>query len=789
MEERQELELEREPEERYLKETIEAAEKQLAQAHEAMEKRQSELAEIKKEVRENTEHGIRDLSDTADFEALVELNQSIAPVAQITADCDELMRKIRRLENLIRTPYFARIDFCFEGEEIPEKVYIGRTSLMEKGASEIYVYDWRSPIASVFYRFMTGEAYYDAPNGRIEGNVERKRQYEIKDSRLLYFFDTNVSISDEILKHLLSKNTSPQMKTIVETIQKEQDIVIRNMENDLLMIQGVAGSGKTSIALHRAAYLMYQGLQGSLAANNILILSPNSAFEQYISNVLPELGEENAVSMVFEDLLEALLKEKKIQPQGAFLEKAVAHSSYTELAKRSMEFKTSERFKEILDRFVEEIPRSAIEYQDVYFRDELIAPKEDLKESILRRPGVPLAERLRQLEKRIFEDISINRKDKTRGGRVEVMQELQEFTRLDVYDLYEKLWRDEGYFLTIVEGRKEEGSLRQEDACLRGTEPGDRCSKEAQRSRSEACMAKAENIDEKDLHEIRRYTLENLESGCIYFDDAIAILYLYLRIYDCRDYRHIRQVIIDEAQDYYPLQYEIFRMLFPDAKYTVLGDINQTLTKREKLSFYEQVRDILKKRNSSFIALDKSFRCTNEILRFSLQVLSGGKQRDAEISGKAAGLTLPDKCDEEQGVEIKCFNRNGDQVETKAFDTAEEYLDGIVREVEVCREKGFETICLLCKTRENSRRLFTRLESRLKLQMLDDDGAGKLEGNFIMPSYMAKGLEFDAVIICDADSRNYFDEDDKKILYVECTRALHRLSVFCEGEVTPLIKG
>ena len=843
MEERQELELEREsklereselerePEERYLKRTIEAAEKQLAQAHEAMEKRQSELAEVKKEVQENTEHGIRDLSDTADFEALVELNQSVAPIAQMAADCDELMRKIRRLENLIRTPYFARIDFCFEGEEVPEKVYIGRTSLMEKGASEIYVYDWRSPIASVFYRFMTGEAYYDAPNGRIEGNVERKRQYEIKNSQLLYFFDTNVSISDEILKHLLSQNTSPQMKTIVETIQREQDIVIRNMENDLLMIQGVAGSGKTSIALHRAAYLMYQGLQGSLAANNILILSPNSAFEQYISNVLPELGEENAVSEVFEDLLGTLLKEKKIQPQSAFLEKAVSHSSYTGLAKRSMEFKTSERFKEILDRFVEEIPRSAIEYQDVYFRDELIVPKEELKESILRRPGVPLAERLKQLEKRVFEDISINRKDKTRGGRVEVMQELQEFTRLDVYDLYEKLWRDEDYFRRIVEGkeerreeerreeeerkeeeRKEEGGLRQEEACLQGAESGDRWG-EAQWGRSEACAAKAENIGEKGLHEIRRYTLENLESGCIYFDDAIAILYLYLKIYDCRDYRHIRQVIIDEAQDYYPLQYEIFRMLFPDAKYTVLGDINQTLTKRERLSFYEQVRDILKKRNSSLIALDKSFRCTNEILHFGLQVLSGGKLRDAAPSAvskagmpsvgmsdaempsaemPSAGMPdaeMPDKCGEEQGSGIKCFNRSGDQVEMRAFDMAEEYLDGIVREVGICREKGFETICLLCKTRENCRRLLARLESRLKLQILDDDGAGKLEGNFIMPSYMAKGLEFDAVIICDADSQNYFDEDDRKILYVECTRALHRLSVFCEGEVTPLIKG
>ena len=297
-------------EETHLREILEEAERQLKQAHEAVERKETELQELKREIRENTEHGAADLSTTDGFEALVELNQSIAPVTNLVADYDETMRKIHRLNNLIKCPYFARIDFCFEGEEIPEQIYIGKTSLTGEKAVEIYVYDWRSPIASVFYRFMTEEAFYDAPAGRITGRVELKRQYEIRDSRLLYFFDTDRSINDEILKQLLSKNTSPKMKTIVETIQKEQDIVIRNLESDLLMIQGVAGSGKTSIALHRAAYLMYQGLQSRLAANNILILSPNSTFEQYISEVLPELGEENAVSMVFEDILRSLLGEK-----------------------------------------------------------------------------------------------------------------------------------------------------------------------------------------------------------------------------------------------------------------------------------------------------------------------------------------------------------------------------------------------------------------------------------------------------------------------------------------------
>lgn len=745
----EEMRLERDVEEAYLLKTKEMAREQLAQARNAMDQGQREMEEARKELREDTEsgmgNGFRNYSNAADFEALVELSQNAAPLAQIEAGCQELMRKIRRLEKLLDSPYFARIDFCFEGEEEPEKVYIGRTALMEKGATKIYVYDWRSPIASVFYRFMTGEAYYDAPNGRIEGKVERKRQYEIKGGCLHYFFDTNVSISDEILKQLLGKNTSPKMKTIVETIQRDQDIVIRNMENDLLMIQGVAGSGKTSIALHRAAYLMYQGVQSGLSANNILILSPNSTFEQYISDVLPELGEENVVSMVFEDLLHSMLKEKDIQPANVFLEKAVSHSSYGQLAKRSMEFKTSDRFQEILDWFVEEIPQWGIEYRDVCLEEELMVPKEELKRRVMQRPEVPLALRLEQLKSYALEEVFGGKRDKR---RITVLQELQSFIKINVYDLYERLWRDGSYF----------------------GEPG----------------------AEDDIEQIREYTLENLESGRLYYDDAIAVLYVYLKIYDSHKYRHIRQVIIDEAQDYYPLQYEIFRLLFPGAKYTVLGDINQTLTKREDISFYGQVRGKLGRKNSALITLDKSFRCTNEILRFSLRFL------DAELEVKTS--------DEQEGMEgvsakkspeidscrkpaiIRCFNRSGDGVEAAALDTSEEYLDRIVREAAICREKGLETVCLLCKTKDSCSRLFARLRSRMELRMFGDDGIGELKGNLLLPSYMAKGLEFDAVIVCDADAGSYYDDDDKKILYVECTRALHRLSLFCEGELTPLIQ-
>lgn len=730
-------------EEAHLRETLEEAERQLAQAYDAVGRKETELQELKREIRENTEHGPADLSTTDGFEALVELSQSVAPVTNLVADYDETLRKIDRLKSLIKCPYFARIDFCFEGEEIPEKIYIGRTSLTEEKAVEIYVYDWRSPIASVFYRFMTEEAFYDAPAGRITGRVDLKRQYEIKDSRLLYFFDTDRSISDEILKQLLSKNTSPKMKTIVETIQKEQDIVIRNLESDLLMIQGVAGSGKTSIALHRAAYLMYQGLQSRLSANNILILSPNTTFEQYISEVLPELGEENVVSMVFEDILQSVLKEKaiwkaastaqeesgnghtgvsRIQPQKEFLENAVSNSTYGNFMKKSMRFKTSEAFLRLLDRFAEEIPLHETAFQDIYFEGSLVVEKEELRRRALQRPETPLAVRLEQLRVRVLEDIFGNRKGAGEEKAI-LLEEMQKFTELNLCGLYRSFWNNESYF-----------------------------------QKADACGVSAE-----ELEEIRSCTLENLETDSLHYDDAVAVLYLYLKLHGCNDYRNIRQVIIDEAQDYYPLQFEIFRILFPNARYTVLGDINQTLSKQEDGTFYEQIRRILKKKKSSLITLDKSFRCTNEILQFSLQFIRERPQ-------------------------IESFNRSGDAVEVRVFDARGDYLSGILREMENCREKGYGTICLLCKTEEGCQRLFCELRSRTEVRLAGEDGLEGLKGCFILPSYMAKGLEFDAVLICDGDSNTYQSRDDRKLLYIECTRALHRLSLFCRGQLTPLLE-
>ena len=710
-------------EEKRLAQTISLAEEQLKQAKEAADKKKSEIIEAKKDVRENTEHGITSLYTSDGFEALVELSQYINPVTDKIIDYEEEEHKILLLEKMIKSPYFARIDFKFDDEDEFEKIYIGRSSLRKNSYQEMYVYDWRSPIASVFYRFMTGEAFYDAPCGRVTGELNLKRQYGIKNGTLEYFFDSDVQIVDEFLRQLLSQNTTAKMKAIVETIQHEQDVVIRDMENDLLMVQGVAGSGKTSIALHRAAYLMYQGLQTKLSANNIMIISPNSIFEQYISNVLPELGEDNVISSVFEDILSELLNGRKIQSRNDFLENLIVNSKYKEISRNSIEFKTSSFFREILDQFLIDIPRQWIEFEDVYYEGKCVVSGQILKDKILGRPETPLGIKLEQLEDYILEQIFGT--GKGRGHKEEknlIKQEIQKFIKIDIVELYKILFSNEAYFYSL----------------LQNSNPS------------------------QNIKNIWKYTKENLEADSLYYDDAIAIAYLYLKIYGTNKYKNIKQVVIDEAQDYYPLQYEIFNFLFSNAKFTILGDMKQTLAKKEDISFYEQIQKILNKKKSSLIMLDKSFRCTNEILNFSLKFI-------------------------EQSSQIKSFNRNGDSPKVYIADNSEIFIDEIVKEIKLCQEKGFQSICLICKTEKNSTYLFNKIKHKLDIQLIKNGSVSDLQGVFILPVYMSKGLEFDTVLICDADSQNYHDEDDKNLLYVACTRALHKLSLFCENEVSPLI--
>lgn len=729
-----------------LNQTISIAEEQLSSLRKNSEKVREEILEAKKQLREETNHSLSNLWVKDNFYDLIEIGQYAKPISHKISEYEVEAAKIMALEKLLNSPYFARIDFKFQDEDEYENIYIGRSSLIDDDSSEIYVYDWRSPISSIFYRFGIGEAFYEAPSGKITGEVNLKRQYEINNGKLEYFFDADIQIIDEFLRKMLSQNTSSKMKTIVETIQKDQDMIIRNMEMDLMMVQGVAGSGKTSVALHRAAYLMYQGLSDKLSSNNILIISPNTLFEQYISNVLPELGEKNVNSKTFEELIINILNGPKIETRNELLETLL--SSNDNLTKSSMEFKCSSEFVEILNRFINDLPRKWIDFKDVYYDGKHISNRQLSKNRILNeKRAITLSSRLKQLEASILEEVHKNHKTrlekltdfvttyKEHSFELEetarmlsiyestnLIKEIRKFTKLNPLELYRKLFTNKSYFYSLSKG-----------------------------------IDLPENIED-----ILDFTFKNLNNDVLSYGDAVALSFLSLKLNTNNGYSEIRQIVIDEAQDYYPIHFEILNLLFPKSRYTILGDINQTIGKQENLSLYERVNKILCKKKSTLITMDKSFRSTSEILEFSKKFLN-------------------------DDFKINSFSRKGNSPIVQSSSTLTELKDNIINEIKTSRENNYQSIGLICKTEKEASSLYKILKDEIQIKLIKSDSMATLDGTFIIPIYLSKGLEFDSVLILNTDKNTYYSKDDKNLLYIACTRALHRLSLFYTGEISPLL--
>lgn len=706
-------------EEEKLEETMAEARLQLDDAINANDKNREMIQAAKKEIRENTSHSIGNLWGSDGFEALVELSQAMNPVTERTAIYEFTEVKIKKLRSILESPYFARIDFCFSEGNHTEQIYIGHHSLKKENVYKLLIHDWRSPVASVFYRFAPGNAYYDAPVGRIEGKLLLKRQFEIKDGQLDYFFDADLQVFDDFLRKLLSHNTSPKMKTIVESIQRDQDLVIRDMENDLLIVQGVAGSGKTSIALHRAAYLMYQGLSDRLEGREILIISPHKLFEQYIANVIPELGEENVRTVIFDQILKDLI-DRKFETKNIFLERVLSNGSQSGLKRDAMTFKGSADFITILDRFIAEIPERFMNIRDISYKGETIFTRAEIISRLQINPDTPLKTKLGYLEEAINEKVYQKWR---RPLKSSLRSEMMRFAEIDAFYLYQQLYESGRTFFKMATGIKLPDGI------------------------NKILAATKRNLAHKNLN----------------YDDALALGYLNLRLFGAREYSTIKQVIIDEGQDYYPLHYEIINRLFLKSKLTILGDINQTLQKSEDLSFYQQITKRLNRKKSALVTMNKSYRCTSEILRFSKKFI------DDEIP-------------------VESFNRSGAEPVLLGAPNFVELVDRLAEAICQCRQEGYQSIGLIVKTQKNTTVLFDALSKKMQVNLIRHETVAEIEGVSIMPVYLSKGLEFDAVFICDVNQANYQSEADQRLLYISCTRALHRLYLLWEGQPSPLLE-
>jgi len=665
----------------------------------------------------------------------------------------EFERKlVDKYESMISSPYFARMDFKEEGEEKAEKCYIGISNLINEDF-DFLIYDWRAPISSMFYDFEIGNAYYKCPEGIINGKISMKRQYKINDGKIHYMFDSNIKIDDEVLQDILSKSSDNKMKAIITTIQKEQNKAIRNEKYKNLIVQGPAGSGKTSVALHRIAYLLYKH-RDIITAKNIVIFSPNNIFNDYISNVLPQLGEDNMLQTTFKEYMHKVLEDVDGKEDYCEMMENIFGDKSEQLYDvriKSLKFKSSVEFVNLLKAYIEHLVKMSRDFGDITLRGEAIISAVEIQELFYKDyKSLPLMGKLEKLRQRIvyliepyekrLVDKVVEEMEKSHeylekneivkaskslvGGEIkDIVNEVEQKTKFDLMDCYKSLY--EGL----------EGFLR---------------------------MANVK-YDNESIREIKRYTLENLRAKKINYEDQIALLFIKGAVGGIPKIEEVKYVIIDEAQDYAPLQYEIFNQLFSKANKTILGDISQSINPYMNVGSYNNVVNILKPEDTSIINLTKSYRSTMEITKFSRKILR-------------------------EEIHDEYVERSGDWPKLTGLLDEEDINERIVKEVKAYKDEGHNSIGIITKNIDEAQRVYNYLRDRINVKMIVSEDDEYVNDILVIPAYLAKGLEFDVVMIYNASDLRYKDEEDRLLLYTACTRALHILDIFYLGKISSLLK-
>lgn len=469
---------------------------------------------------------------------------------------EEQFRLRKRFKKMQDSPFFGRVDFRYDGDEEAETFYIGIGNLSESAGSLPLVYDWRAPVSGLFYDYDKGSASYEAPSGIFEGEVISKWQYKIRKGKMLYEFESDVKIDDEILGAELGSNGEVQLKNIVRTIQKEQNEIIRNTKDKIMVIQGAAGSGKTSVALHRIAYLLYHDRE-NLKSSNVLILSPNGVFADYISHILPELGEENIREMSFDLFAYRELKDIVGDCEDRYdqIEHTVLNPKIQDICRE----KQSPEFVSKLDGFVLRLEDELMNFRDVEYRGCTLSEKEIIDLFYFKFLDVPLLSRMHSVAEYFIDQVETLRdRDLSDEEREEVMECFRSmYETRDCYVLYSRFLEKEGY------------------------RPLPHCQIEKRRLR---------------------------------YEDVYPVLYLKYTLYQCRNHHGIKHVVVDEMQDYSWIQYLLIHKMFP-CRMTILGDKAQTMEDetQDVLKFLPKIfgKDIRK------IVMNRSYRNTMEVAQYA----------------------------------------------------------------------------------------------------------------------------------------------------------------------------
>lgn len=668
-------------EEEYLKKTLTVIKELIENDDNSIKDRMAEIQEMKKYLWDNNAM----LDDAEIASGMYNVNCDVSYT-------NENIKKLMKLKKSLENPYFGRVDF--ESDGFSEPIYIGINGIAKD--LNFYVFDWRTPIASLFYNYGTGPASYEAPMGTISGNISLKRQYKISYEKIERCFNSDLNIDDEYLQEILANASSEKMTNIVNTIQREQNEIIRNVSDKYLIVQGIAGSGKTSVALHRIAYLLYK--EKNLSSNNVLIFSPNDVFSQYISNVLPELGEDNVLQTTFSDFASAYIRDfKEIESFTQFIERYYKSDSISEEEYKTTKYKISDEFKSLIDNYIERYRENMSFIRPIIINGKSIKIA-DLNRLLKTTFGkFPLSERIDRISEYICDhnNISYKKYGKTIREKIKTIVNFD----LDVKKMYEDIISSDQF---------------------------------------KECAGLKENIGFKVGKQLK-------------YDDLLPLMYIYFEMNGYPKNNSIRHIIIDEAQDYSLLQFYMLKKIFYTASFTVLGDIHQTINPYYIYNNLNDVNSIFENKGK-YIELNKTYRSSQEIIEFTNQIL---------------------------GLHNACSVRKNNAIPvTMRSVPKKQAVNQIMQDIEIMRENGIKRIAIITKNNTETLELYDKLKDQLDdINIIQQNAKAGIGNMVILPSYISKGLEFDGVIAYTDEDHEY-QEKDKYLFYVVCTRAQHNLTVY-----------
>lgn len=731
------------------------------------QQRKHEVVHIRKHFWEEVKINLDTFDDF--LETIIGLRQEAQELAVNQTTHKHAADRLAMLKRLREIPYFGRIDFKEHGEST-EQVYIGVSSLMDAQGDDFLIYDWRSPIASMYYDYGLGKAQYETPDGIITGELEEKWQYIIRRGKLEAMFDTAVTIGDEVLQQVLGKGTDKQMHNIVATIQQDQNRIIRHDQGRLLIVHGAAGSGKTSAALQRIAYLLYK-YREQLSANQIILFSPNHVFSSYVANILPELGEDNMQQVTFQQYLQHRLHEAyTIETPFDQLEYVLTAQNTKGYAARmtSIHRKATTAYFEALVRYSESLQRENMPFSNITFRGATIMSAQQLatqfysSEAHLRLPN-----RLEKLKEWVL--AQLKHIQKTEAKKEWVQQEIEYLSDAAYHQARRYLAEKRGLRREEIADYEVEPHALAQLIVHRKLAPLRKKIKQwafidykkmyAQLFEQPHYLEHLLPADE--FHAVADVTLQALAENKLLYEDATPYLLLQELTQGFHSNRLIKHIVIDEAQDYSAFQFEFLKRLFPAAKMTVLGDFNQAIFAHAAHSDdFTMLTQLYGEADTTVMNLHRSYRSTKPIIDFTKQFIQNGE-------------------------DIIAFERDGAIPQLTTVENTQQLHAQIEQHVKYYEQAGYSSIAIICVSSEESVRAFQQLQIE-GLKQLTTSSSDYEQGVVVVPSYLAKGIEFDAVIVYNA-AANVYDEQMRRTFYTVCTRAMHVLQLFSVGEPTVLL--